>query len=100
MTKPDLASFSSHLFWDVDINSLTWEDNLNFIVQRVLDYGLISDWQLLLKSAGLEKISSAAMQLRDLDDRSLWFISALSQIPANEFRCYTLKQSTPPHWNF
>jgi hypothetical protein len=100
MPQANFASFSPHLFWDVDINSLSWEDNLHFIVHRVLDYGLFSDWQLLLKSTGLEKISSAAAQLRDLDDRSLWFISALSHIPADQFRCYTQRQSTPPHWNF
>lgn len=94
------VNFSPHLFWDVDASTLTWKTNLNFIVQRVLEYGLLSDWQILVGEIGIEKVGMAAASLRDLDDRAMWFIAALTNLPVEKFRCFTSKQSSPPHWNF
>lgn len=47
---PQLEGFSPHLFWDVAIEDLSLEENRRFIVKRVLEYGLLTDWQLLKKN--------------------------------------------------
>lgn len=64
-----INQFSSHLFWDIDRDKLDWNKHRMYIVERVLEYGVLSDWKLL-------------------------------RSPKEEFRCYTTKQSIPPHWNF
>ena len=96
----DINSLSPHLFWDVEKSSIIANENRQFIVQRILEYGLLSDWVQLYHSYGLDEISSIAMQIKDLDARSLSFISALSKKPKEQFRCFTTKQSMPKHWNF
>ena len=43
LTKENLAGFSKHLFWDTQIHEvLKLDDPLPFLVQRVLEYGLIT----------------------------------------------------------
>jgi hypothetical protein len=95
-----IDDFSSHLFWDVDINKLHITENKKFIIQRVLEYGLINDWIWIKKTYGLKEIASVAVKIRDLDERTCSFISLLSKIPENQFSCYSTRQSMPRHWNF
>ena len=96
----DIATLSPHLFWDVDRSKLDIQRSKKLIVQRVLEYGLLSDWILINKYFGLQEISEVAMNLRSLDDKALSFISFVSKIPKEKFLCYTMKQSSPKHWNF
>jgi len=74
---------------------LSWEKNAAFLVERILDYGMISDWWLLRKNLSLEEITEIAVNLRNPDLRSLHFIAAISNVPLEKFRCYTIQQSTP-----
>lgn len=96
----NINDLSSHLFWDVDSTSLDFSQNERLIIQRVLDYGLFSDWKILINQYGIEKIARVATQLKDLDKKSISLISLLSGIPRKKFKCYTIKQSTNQHWHF
>jgi hypothetical protein len=100
LTREDIDQLSAHLFWDVKRDKCKWELHKEFIVQRVLEYGLIEDWYILSRKIGILEIANIAMQIRDLSPRSLAFISTLSHIPTEKFRCFTLSQSIPQHWNF
>ncbi len=94
-------TLSSHLFWDVDSEKLDPESNAAFIIQRVLQYGLIEDWLFIQKYYGLKKIGKiASKEIRDLDDKSLSFVAFITKIPKEQFLCFTLKQSKPKHWDF
>ncbi len=95
-----INDLSAHLFWDVDRSSLTFAKNEKLIVQRVLDYGLFSDWKILTQQYDIQKIANIAMQIKDLDKKSVSLISLLSGIPKNKFKCYTINPSTTQHWNF
>lgn len=99
-SKIDINKFSPHLFWDVDIQSLSFEDNIHFIIKRTLGYGKLSDWMLLYNELGIEKISTLAEEISEIDEKSLAFLVALSGKKKAQFKCYTTHQSTPPHWNF
>jgi len=99
-TSPDLNTLSPHLFWDVDIRQIFWEEHKIFIVQRILEYGLLSDWMNLYRHTGIAEIGKIATQIRNLDKKSMTFISTLSNIPLTDFLCYNTQQSTPQHWNF
>ena len=98
--KNILNSLSQHLFWDVNFEELEFEKSKSFIIKRVLEYGFMSDWDLIKLSYGLETIGEQAKLYKDLDPKSHAYISIICQIPINEFRCYTTKQLTPKHWSF
>ena len=99
-SSPDINSLSPHLFWDVDIRQISWEKHKIFIVQRILEYGLLSDWMNLYRNTGIYEIGMIAKQMRSLDKKSLAFISTLTNIPLTDFLCYNTQLSTPQHWNF
>jgi ribosomal protein S8 len=98
--KSLINDLSPHLFWDVDSNNLDIDKSKKLIIRRVLDYGLIGDWKILVKVYGVSEIAKTAITLRDLDKKSASFISLLSKIPKEQFLCYTSKQSMPGHLNF
>ena len=96
----EIERFSRHLFWDTDRRLLDFEKNRKYIIKQVLEYGMYSDWKMIEEYFGIEKIAETAMTLRDLEPKALSFISLLSEIPKEKFRCYITQQSAPRHWNF
>lgn len=96
----DISKLSEHLFWDVDKDILDAQKNKRLIIQRVLDYGLMQDWYMIKDHYGVDEIAQTATTLKELDPRSLSFISQISKIPLENFLCYTTIQSQPKHWNF
>lgn len=95
-----ITSFSKNLFWDVDPGTINLESNSRYIIQRVLEYGRYNDWKLILSHYGIKVISDTATTLRSLDPKAVSFISAITNIPKEQFRCYTLRQSSQRHWSF
>ena len=91
--------FSGHLFWDVCLDEVDMEVHASFVVQRVLEYGTMSDWHLLRAYYGLDHIVALCQSMRSLDPVCLSFISAISQTPKEQFRCYHTKQSMHTPWN-
>lgn len=99
--KKDLVeSLSSHLFWDVDKTTLTENASDSIIIQRVVEYGILSDWMLIKNYYGLDYIKNVATQLKTLDEVSLAFLSTIFHIEKTNFRCYKNKQSNPHFWNY
>ena len=95
-----LGDLSKHLFWDVNPDKLDFERNKKFIIHRVLDYGLINDWEIIYNRFGIDEIARNAVTIRDLDRKSASFIAVLSKTPLEQFACYTTGQLTQKHWNF
>ncbi|MFA7359789.1 MAG: hypothetical protein WC139_02010 [Candidatus Kapaibacterium sp.] len=95
-----ISSFSRHLFWDTDRGLLDFEKNRSYIIKQVLEYGLLSDWKMLKEYYGIDKIAETTAALREIEPKALSFISVLSGIPKEKFRCYITQQSVPGHWNF
>lgn len=95
-----INKLSKHLFWDANRNALDLNKNRAYIIKQVLEYGLIEDWRLIYKYYGIVLISEEAKCFRELDKKALSFISLLSKIPIEKFRCYNYQQSIPQHWNF
>ncbi len=93
------SDFSVNLFWDIDPATLDFEQHRKYVVARVLEYGTLEDWRLLLQRFTLESIIAVAQTLRTLDPKALSFLSTIGNVPRRSFRCYTLSQSIPTCWN-
>jgi hypothetical protein len=99
-SKKPVELLSKHLFWDTPVSSIDVEKNKEFIVQRVLEYGLMNDWNLITKWYGINEIGKTATGFRSLDAKALAFLINITGLSLNDFRCYTMKQSIPTHWNY
>jgi len=83
------------LFWDADGSSIDWEKNARWVIARVLSRGNLPDFKELVNYYGLERIKTELLQVRFLDNKTLSFVATLFQVPKEQFRCYTLRQSSP-----
>lgn len=45
--KEYISLLSRHLFWDMDVNKVNLDTCPAQIIQRVLEYGNLKDWQLI-----------------------------------------------------
>ena len=90
-------NLSPVLFWDTDSSKLDAEKHARYIIARVIMFGTLDDWQEIKKQYGMERIKNEMLKEKELDARSLSFISALSDTPVHQFACYTHKQSAPNH---
>jgi len=95
-----INSLSKHLFWDVDSSDIDLNKHKKFIIRKVLQYGTFNDWKIILKFYGKDTIISIAKLIKDLDKKTISFLSVISGISKTEFLCYTTEQSIPKHWNF
>ncbi len=93
-------NLSPVIFWDISFEKLDYEKHRAYIIEKVLMYGKISDWRAIQAYYGNEVIKETALNIRNLDEKTLAFVSNLFNIPKEQFRCYTTKQSTPTHWDF
>ena len=63
-------------------------------------WGTICTPTRMMASDGIKVISDTATTLRSLDPKAMSFISAITNIPKEQFRCYALRQSSQRHWTF
>ncbi|WP_435352590.1 DUF6922 domain-containing protein [Emticicia sp. SJ17W-69] len=99
MQKPR-PNISKTAFWDVNFEEIDFDKNTRDVINRVLMNGKLSDWKEINSYYGIEKIKEEVVQMRYLSNITLNFCSFYYQIPNEEFRCYTLKQSIPKLWDF
>ena len=95
----DLA-LSPTLFWDTDASAISLDTHVKTIVERVILHGTWPEFKSVLDYYGKERIKDVLVKLRYLDNRTLSFCSVYFNVPITEFRCYTLKQLNPTHWNY
>lgn len=88
------------LFWDVDFAKINFDLRARYVIERVVMYGNWQEWEEIKRYYGLEKIKFEVMQIRYLDAKTWNFLSLYFQIPKEQFRCYTWKQSNEIRWDF
>ena len=93
-------NLSKVLFWDTNYDTIDWDNKSRFVIMRVVTRGNWSDWLAIKQYYGLEHIKAEMLQERYLDKKSVNFLSKFFNIPNTQFRCYTLQQSNPGHWDF
>lgn len=96
----DKLMLPSILFWDIDPDKLDYNAKARYVIGRVVMYGSLADWKAILAYYGAERIRDEMLQERYLDKKSLNYLSFYFDVPKTEFRCYTLQQSTPKHWDY
>jgi hypothetical protein len=94
-----INDFSKHLFWDVDLVTFDLDKHRIQLVSKVLEYGLLEDWNNLKKLYGKEEIKRISLNLRSLDVVTLSFLATIFKIDKSEFRCYKHRQLVQNVWN-
>ncbi len=94
-----LNQFSNHLFWDIDKAHVNLRQHKSQIIFKVVEFGFLSDWELIKELYSKEEIVEVVTNLRTLDKRTHSYLSLVLNIDKTKFRCYTQQQSSPNFWN-
>ncbi len=81
------------------VSKIMIEKNKIWFIHRILEYGLLRDWVFILKKYGIDEIAQIAINLKDLDKKTISLISVLSGVPKENFLCYNTEASNQKHWN-
>ncbi len=79
-------------FWDTDRETFDMDHYPAFIVSRVFEIGTLNDWRTLVSYYGLDRIVEVCKQIRHIDEKSLAFITTISNTNPADYRCFTTKQ--------
>lgn len=100
-SQPNIKSqLSPHLFWDTPIEGIHWWKHRAFIVERVMNYGFMKDWNTIKTWYDQAEMKAIVTKIRTLDDFSIAFLSLILDLPKESFRCYTEKQFRPSFWDY
>lgn len=86
------------LFWDTDYDKIDWDKKARYVIERVATLGTLSDWHAIREYYGMERIKAELLESRELDPKTLSFLSCIFDIPQEQFRCYSQIRSNPGHW--
>ncbi|MDQ2863713.1 MAG: hypothetical protein M3R50_08740 [Bacteroidota bacterium] len=76
--------FSQYLFWDTPIEKIDVEKHKNYIIERVLSRGLLTDFYFLLQLYSTEDIINAVKKSKALDKKTVGFCNHYFKIPIKE----------------
>ena len=91
---------SRTLFWDIDYETIDWDKNARFVVERVLMRGTVPDFRTIIGYYGKERLREIIKNIRYLDKKPMYFAGVYFDIPLTEMRCYNIRQSTQLHWDY
>jgi len=88
MTNEVINGLSSYLFWDRDISKLDLINDKELILERVFSRGMESDEKQVFAMYDIEIIKEAVLKIKNLDKKTLNYLSIIFRIPREKFRCY------------
>lgn len=94
-TKPNI---SKRVFWDVDFESLDYEKDRLFIIDKVMNFGLWDDFVATVNYYGKEIISKEIVKSPYLKKDVLNFLCFYLDLQPSDFECYTRGQLQESHW--
>jgi hypothetical protein len=75
-----LPLYFKKLFWDIDFSTLEKYENKEFIIERVLEFGDIGDFEALKKLYSLEDIKNVLKNSRNLSFKSANFYALILEV--------------------
>ena len=86
-------------FRDVS-NTLDLDQDADFIIPKVFNYGLCQDMIFVWDYYNKETIKQALTSAKYLEKHAFSLAQHLLHLPPEKFTCFTRKQSTPAPWNY
>jgi hypothetical protein len=88
MTNEVINGLSSYLFWDRDIHKLDLMNDKELILERVFSRGMENDEKQVFVMYDIELIKETVLKIKNLDKKTLNYLSIIFRIPKEKFRCY------------
>ena len=96
-TQPNI---SKRVFWDIDFDSLDYVKDRQYIIEKVMNYGLWDDFVAVMKFYGKATVRQEIIHSAYLKKDVLNFLCFYLGLKPEAFECYNRRLSQEPHWNY
>jgi hypothetical protein len=73
MNVSDIPTLSPHLLWEYNLESFDFDRSKKIVIERVIERGNISDWQVMLGLYGKADILAVSRKSKQLSKRDKQF---------------------------
>jgi hypothetical protein len=91
---------SNKAFWDVDFNQIDFEKHARFVIEKVFNHGTWNDQVAVMNHYGLDRLKTEVIHIPYLRPTVVSYLSALLDIPKEDFLCCKPKQLPQLHWDY
>jgi hypothetical protein len=93
-------SFNKRIFWDVDPETLNYDEKASFVIQRVFERGDVQDIRTSRRYYGDAKIKEVLTQAKWLSLDTVYLACALFDNELTDYKCYNIARANPGHWSY
>jgi hypothetical protein len=99
---PKIPDYLHRYFWDVDVNKIDFENDYQYVINRLLDKGDLASASWVLHNYPKEKIIKTLNLRRDFSPRSGTFWANYLNISVTEVACLnqSYRQKRKQLWAF
>jgi len=90
--------FNKRIFWDVNYETLDFDNKAAFAIERVFERGDVPDIRSCRRYYGDDKIKSVLINAKWLPLSTIYLACALFNNELTDYRCYNTAQLNPTHW--
>lgn len=94
-SNKNIPVFERRIFWDVNFETLDYDNKASFVIERVFERGDVQDIRNCRRYYGDEQVKQVLMEAKYLPLNRLYLASAVVGEPIELFRCYTTIQLSP-----
>jgi hypothetical protein len=98
-SKNSKPTISKTAFWDVDWESIDFENDSVFVMGKVMNYGTWEDIIEMLRFYGLERVLEEITQGAYYKKTALSFLCLILKLEESDFVAYQQRQARRPVWN-
>jgi hypothetical protein len=92
--------FSRRIFWDVDYESIDYQKDKLYIIDKVMNFGVWEDFRAMIRFYGKDLVKREIVKVPYLKKDVLNFACFYFGLKPAQFKCYTRRQLQEPHWDF
>jgi len=86
-----LLQLTREVFWNCDINKFDYIRDKEYIIKRIIEAGLENDEIIMWRLYSYEDIKNVALNLENLHEDKVTYMSFVLKVKENEFKCYKKK---------
>ena len=86
-----LLQLTKGLLWNFDISEINYLRDKKLIIERIIEAGLEEDEIVMWKLYTYEDIKDVALNLENLDEDKVIYMSFVLKVEKDEFKCYKKK---------
>ena len=99
-TEKHKPVFNRRIFWDVNFDTLDYDNRARFVIERVFERGDVDDIRQCRRYYGDELIKEILTTAKWLSKETVYLASAVLNNNLDDYKCYNSAQLNPQLWNY